>query len=185
MTHVTVVILQDAVYTAVTLRPVTTLLWCLKEVDRMKKIVSGVSLARDLYPDSIIVSSLCGVFKGAGTSIIQPLVRTLCCLPIGQSGSSNELWAPGHATRLVWMAAISWVAIHKLPMIKDDITMVSMMYNTFVTVFLIHRLDNLINISSMFINLAQTKGDMKGDNNNDDQKDADASEKKAVDKKTE
>lgn len=60
-----------------------------------------------------------------------------------------------------------------------------MMYNTFVTVFLIHRLDNLINISSMVINLAQTKGDMKGDNNNDDQKDADASEKKAVDKKTE
>ena len=121
---------------------------------------------------------------GAGTSIIQPLVRSLCCLPIGQTVSTNELWSPGPATRLCWLAALAWVCVLKLPLLRDDIIVVAGLYSTFVSMFLIHRLDSLLNISSLFSNLVKT-GEKKTDNNNDKLKDEDESEKNAVDKKTE
>ena len=169
-------------YRLVTQPWMTTLLWCVKEVDRMKKIVSGVSVARDMYPDSFIITALCGVFKGSGTSIIQPLVRSLCSLPIGQS-STNELVSPGPATRLCWMAAVSWVLVHHLPGVEDDVVLVSGLYNACVAVFLVHRLDNLMNISS---NLAKmfARAPRRDNNNEEVEEKEEIQEKELEDKKT-
>ena len=43
----------------------------------MKKIVVGVDQAASLHPDNVMVTALCGVLRGAGTSIIRPLVTTM------------------------------------------------------------------------------------------------------------
>ena len=43
----------------------------------MKKIVVGVDQAAGLHPDNVMVTALCGVLRGAGTSIIKPLVRSV------------------------------------------------------------------------------------------------------------
>ena len=43
----------------------------------MKKIVVGVDQAASLHPDNVMVTALCGVLRGAGTSIIKPLVSPM------------------------------------------------------------------------------------------------------------
>ena len=43
----------------------------------MKKIVVGVDQAAGLHSDNVMVTALCGVLRGAGTSIMRPLVTTM------------------------------------------------------------------------------------------------------------
>ena len=65
-----------------------------QEVDRMRKIVSGVSGAGELLPGcTVTVAALCGVLRGAGTSILRPAV-TWCAATAPTASSNNEITAP-------------------------------------------------------------------------------------------
>ena len=83
-------------YNVVRQRHVYTVLWCIKEVDRMRKIAVGVSLVGEVYPGSVILRVVVGVMRGNGTTIIRPLVRLIC----GEYKPDNELLAPGRSTQV-------------------------------------------------------------------------------------
>ena len=83
-------------YNVVRQQHVYTVLWCIKEVDRMRKIAVGVSLVGEVYPGSVILRVVVGVMRGNGTTIIRPLVRLIC----GEYKPDNELLAPGRSTQV-------------------------------------------------------------------------------------
>ena len=107
-------------YNVVRQQHVYTVLWCIKEVDRMRKIAVGVSLVGEVYPGSVILRVVVGVMRGNGTTIIRPLVRLIC----GEYKPDNELLAPGRSTqvtqRLHWTlrsqyskySSVSWRLWH-------------------------------------------------------------------------
>ena len=65
-----------------------------QEVDRMRKIVSGVAGAGELLPGcTVTVAALCGVLRGAGTSILRPAVAW-CAAAASAASSNNEITAP-------------------------------------------------------------------------------------------
>ena len=73
-----------------------SLLWSVKEVERMRKIVTGVTMVQDKYPDSVFLSALAGVLRGNGTTIIRPVVRLMS----GVVRLDNELTSPGLSTKV-------------------------------------------------------------------------------------
>merc|ERR1711923_177988 len=123
---------------------VSSFLWSLKEIDRMKKIVSGVGVAGDMYPGNVLLTSLCGVLKGCGTSIIKPVARSL-------SSSTS----PGTMTKLTWLASIGWVCVHHLPGAGVNVDICIGLYNICTSVFLVYRLECLVNLSSIITNISE------------------------------
>ena len=77
---------------------VFSLLWSIKEVERMRKIVTGVAMVQDKYPASVFLSTLAGVLRGNGTTIIRPVVRLLS----GVVRLDNELTSPGLSTKVIF-----------------------------------------------------------------------------------
>ena len=73
------------------------LLWSVKEVERMRKIVRGVAMVQAKYPGSVFLSLLTGVLRGNGTSLIRPAVRLMS----GLAGLDNELTKPGLSTKVI------------------------------------------------------------------------------------
>jgi len=145
---------NDVVYKLVNMTQISSFLWSLKEIDRMKKIVSGVGVAGDMYPGNVLLTSLCGVLKGCGTSIIKPVARSLSSS--SSSGSSiNELTSPGTMTKLTWLASIGWVCVHHLPGAGVNVDICIGLYNTCTTVFLVYRLECLVNLSSIITNISE------------------------------
>ena len=64
----------------------------------MRKIAIGVSMVEEAYPGSVILSTVVGVMRGNGTTIIRPAVRMIC----GEYKLDNELLAPGRSTKVTW-----------------------------------------------------------------------------------
>ena len=120
----------------------------------MRKIVSGVSSASDMFPGLVLVTTLAGVMRGAGTSIIRPLVTTLCSPPIGQV-STNEITYPSTTTKMCWIAALSWVGVINLPGVLANVTFCVLMYNSLVLAFLLYRLEALLKISGKMSEVRQ------------------------------
>ena len=60
----------------------------------MKKIVVGVDQAAGLHSDNVMVTALCGVLRGAGTSIMRPLVTTMASSETVSQVTSDSV-APG------------------------------------------------------------------------------------------
>ena len=87
---------QDVVYKLVRQQQVYSLLWSIKEVHRMRKIVAGVDQVEEKYPGSLILSTVVGVLRGNGTTIIRPVVRMMC----GVNNLDNELLQPGLSTKV-------------------------------------------------------------------------------------
>jgi len=155
---------QDIIFKLVQARPVYCLLWCFKEVDRMKKIVVGVDQAAGLHPDNVMVTALCGVLRGAGTSIIRPLVTTMMASSeVTSAASSSELTSPSLVTKLCWLAALTWVTVIRCP---PDLLPAPGLYNAWVMVFLAVRLDALLGLSNMF---GENSEDRNAENNNEEQ----------------
>jgi len=154
---------QDIIFKLVQARPVYCLLWCCKEVDRMKKIVVGVDQAAGLHPDNVMVTALCGVLRGAGTSIIRPLVTTMMASSEVTAASSSELTSPSLVTKLCWLAALTWVTVIRCP---PDLLPAPGLYNAWVMVFLAVRLDALLGLSNMF---GENSEDGNAENNNEEQ----------------
>ena len=50
--------------------PVNLILWIIKELVRAKKVYSGVKMAANVYPNSLLAMAIVGMFKG--TNIKQP-----------------------------------------------------------------------------------------------------------------
>ena len=98
----------------------------------MKKIVVGVDQAAGLHPDNVMVTALCGVLRGSGTSIMRPLV-TLMASSETIVTSSSELTSPSLTTKLCWLAALTWVTIIRCP---PGMLPVSGLYNAWVMIFL-------------------------------------------------
>ena len=146
-------IIQDVVYNLLNKTHVSTLLWSLKEVDRMKKIVIGVGVAGDMYPGNVLLTSLCGVLRGCGTSILKPVAGYFCSSSSGSS--SSELTSPGTMTKLSWVASIGWVCVHHLPGPGVNGDMCIGLYNICTTVFLVYRLECLVNLSSIITNISE------------------------------
>ena len=94
---------QDCIFKFVNQPLVFSLLWSIKEVERMRKIVKGVALAQDKYPGSVFLSALTGVVRGNGTTIIRPLVRLLS----GVAGLDNELTNPGPSTKVNFFLTVA------------------------------------------------------------------------------
>jgi len=155
---------QDIIFKLVQARPVYCLLWCCKEVDRMKKIVVGVDQAAGLHPDNVMVTALCGVLRGAGTSIIRPLVTTMMASSEVTAASSSELTSPSLVTKLCWLAALTWVTVIRCP---PDQLPATGLYNAWVMIFLAVRLEALLGLSDMF---GGNSEDGKAKNNNEEQK---------------
>ena len=118
----------------------------------MKKIVVGVDQAAGLHPDNVMVTALCGVLRGAGTSIMRPLVTTMassetvsqvtsdsvapgvtCDNVQVTSASSSELTSPSLVTKLCWLAALTWVTVIRCP---PDQLPATGLYNAWVMIFL-------------------------------------------------
>ena len=59
----------DVCYHLCSVLPVQLLLFTLEEVGRAKKIVSGVSAASALYPQSLVAMAVVGLLKGIYISI--------------------------------------------------------------------------------------------------------------------
>ena len=89
---------QDFIFNFVNQPLVYCLLWSIKEVERMRKIVSGVAMVQDKYPASLFLAALAGVLRGNGTTIIRPVVR----LVSGVARLDNELTHPGVSTKVSW-----------------------------------------------------------------------------------
>jgi len=143
---------QDVIYKLVSSKSVLVIMCGIKEIDRMRKIVSGTTLAHDLYPGLVLVSAMAGVLKGAGTSIIRPLMISVC-KPSPESGQSltNEITSPNTTTKLCWMASLTWVGVLNLPGLSSNIWLCSTVYNSTVLLFLILRMENLLNISKIIL----------------------------------
>ena len=62
----------------------------------MRKIVTGVTMVQDKYPDRVFLSTLGGVLRGNGTTIIRPVVRLMS----GVVRLDNELTSPGLSTKV-------------------------------------------------------------------------------------
>lgn len=124
---------QDFIFNFVNQPLVYCLLWSIKEVERMRKIVSGVAMVQDKYPASLFLAALAGVLRGNGTTIIRPVVR----LVSGVARLDNELTHPGVSTKLCLVAALAWI-------LTMDTTMASSVYTTATTIFLLVRLQNLL-----------------------------------------
>ena len=56
----------DMCYNLCCMPPVTLTLWIIKELSRAKKVYSGVTSAAELYPESILIMAIVGMFKGKG-----------------------------------------------------------------------------------------------------------------------
>ena len=94
-------------YRFVRQQQVLSLLWAAKEVDRMRKIVTGVAMVEEKYPDSVFLAIVVGVLKGNGTTIIRPLVRAMCGVP----GLNNELLSPGLSTKVILLEPLTSLAL--------------------------------------------------------------------------
>ena len=102
----------------------------------------------------ILVSAMAGVFKGAGTSIIRPLIISVCkpCSDSGHGHSlTNEITSPNTTTKLCWMASLCWVGILNLPGLRSSSWLCSTVYNCAVLLFLIYRMEIVLNISKLIL----------------------------------
>ena len=142
----------------------------------MKKIVVGVDQAAGLHPDNVMVTALCGVLRGAGTSIIKPLVTSLAGPSSEVMTSSNELTSPGLTTKLCWLAALTWVTILRCP---PDLLPAPGLYNAWVIIFLAVRLETLLGLSCML------GGTTENNNEEKKRKEESVTEKELEEKKTE
>ena len=111
----------------------------------MRKIVTGVGMVQDKYPTSVFLSTLAGVLRGNGTTIIRPVVRLLS----GVVRLDNELTSPGLSTKLCLLAALAWVWRGS-----------SSVYMAATTIFLLVRLHHILS------NLTQSPGLDNSINNN-------------------
>ena len=126
----------------------------------MRKIVTGVAMVQDKYPASVFLSTLAGVLRGNGTTIIRPVVRLLS----GVVRLDNELTSPGLSTKVIFfkqtvstsqhfqlclLAALAWVW-----------TGSSSVYTAATTIFLLVRLHHILG------NVSQSPGLDNSINNN-------------------
>jgi len=146
---------EDVVFKFVSQQQVFCLLWAVKEVDRMRKIVTGINIVQEKYPGSAFLAITAGVLRGNGTTIIRPLVRTLC----GVARLDNELLNPGLSTKVCFVAALAWV-------LTVDTTISSNVYTTAVLIFLLIRLSGILGLSRLGLTILQRLG-MISINNND------------------
>jgi len=145
---------QDMIYKIIRSKSVLVIMCSIKEIDRMRKIVSGVTMSYDIFPGLILVSAMAGVFKGAGTSIIRPLIISVCkpCSDSGHGHSlTNEITSPNTTTKLCWMASLCWVGILNLPGLRSSSWLCSTVYNCAVLLFLIYRMEIVLNISKLIL----------------------------------
>lgn len=134
---------QDCIFKLVNQPVVFSLLWSIKELERMRKIVTGVALVQAKYPASLFLSVLAGVLRGNGTTIIRPAVR----LVSGVLRLDNELTQPGLSTKMCLLAALAWVWTGSSSCV---------LFSTATAIFLLVRLHNILRLSEVLSNVTRS-----------------------------
>lgn len=96
----------DITYKLCKFLPFKTIIYCLKEVQRVHKIHHGVMFAMKHYPSSYIIVVIIGVIKGAGYYYMRPFERLVRGI---WSPVSNEILQPSFATKASALASIVFI----------------------------------------------------------------------------